>query len=371
MSYVVAIWEQPPGLPLPGDLAAAARLVDMLHRVKPGPNPKYAEMIRRLTARYPDITSPEAEDLGDDQLAWIDGPLGAEGSDCVYNLGIATNDMFEEVRPFVVKTANELGLHVFDTQAAEAYFADGTLVNSYTSRPTGFERALIERLAPLLRPHGYEPGADGQALLRRNEAGWSEISAYSGTTWPPHYVFELTGRQETWAISDLYGEIAFGHAKPPPGTPRPVDGGPLGMVYQRSWIEKNAPFVDEKGSYRVRGIQDLDAAAPEIAAQLERGLLPLLARAETIEGYDALINPPVLTESPFFLEKVFHGWERGYRNVLAAYFTGNPRLHEICAAVEDGLEGEPPWSTVFFNTRKCIEYVRRESGLSWGGKRED
>jgi hypothetical protein len=38
---------------------------------------------------------------------------------------------------------------------------------------------------------------------------------------------------------------------------------------------------------------------------------------------------------------------------------------------EDGLEGEPPWSTVFYNTRKCIEYVRRESGLSWGGKRKD
>lgn len=369
MSYVVAIWEQPPNLPLPGNLQAAVRLVDMLRRVKPGPNPKYAEMIRQLTARYPDITSPEAEALGDDRLAWIDGPLGAEGPDCVYNLGINTNDMFEEVRPFVLQTARALGLNVLDGQAGEAYFADGTLVNGHTSRKTGFERAVIERLAPLLAAHGYRMRDGGEALLRQVDAGWSEITVSVGESWPPHYDLYFDARQETWAISDLYNEISFGHPKPPPGAPRRVDGGPLGIVHPDRWVERGAPLVNDKLGHRVRNVAELDAAVPMIAAQIERRLLPLLARAETLEGYDALMNPPVLTESPFFIEKVFHGWERGYRNVLAAHLAGNPRLHEICAAVEDGLEGEPPWSTVFHNTRKCIEYVRRERGPSWGGKR--
>lgn len=371
MSYVVAIWEQPPNLPLPGDLEAAVRLVDMLHRVKPGPNPKYAEMIRRLTARYPDITSPEAEDLGDDRLAWIDGPLGAEGSDCVYNLGIATNDMFEEVRPFVIETARSLGLHVFDEQAAEAYFADGTLVNGYTSRSTGLERALMKRLVPLALKHGYTVSSDGETLLRRSGTGWSSLSATTGATWPPHYDLYVAGRHDLWAITDLYEQIAFDRAAPEPGAPREIGTGPLGIIHQDSWLEGGGTFVSDRGSFRVRGLAELDLAMPEVAERIERLLLPMLARAETVEGYDALINTPVLTDSPFFIEKCFHGWERGYRNVLAAYLTGNPRLHEICAAVEDGLEGEPPWSTVFYNTRKCIDYVRRESGVSWGGKSKD
>lgn len=368
MSYVVAIWDQPPGLPLPGDIDAATRLVDMLYRVRPGPNPKYIELIRRLTARYPDITSPEAEELGDDQLAWIDGPLSGETDDCVYNLGIGTGDLFEEVRPFVIETARELGLHVFDTQAGEAYFADGTWVGAHERRTTGIERAVMERLAPYLRKHGYEMGADGE-MLRQSDTGWYKVGVVAGATWPPHYDLYFEGRHDNWAISDLYGQISFDTPKPLPGAPREVGRGPLGIIHQHRWVERGAPFVSDKGGFRVRGVSELDIAIPAIASQLERGVLRLLALSETIEGYDALMNPAALAESPFFIEKVFHGWERGYRNVLAAHLAGNPRLHEICAAVEAGLEGESAWSTVFYNTRKCIDYVRRERGLQWGNKR--
>jgi hypothetical protein len=75
----------------------------------------------------------------------------------------------------------------------------------------------MERLAPLLRPDGYGLKADGETLLRQADAGWSEISVYVAESWPPHYDFYLDGRQENWAISDLYGRDQR-PPKHPPGT---------------------------------------------------------------------------------------------------------------------------------------------------------
>jgi hypothetical protein len=369
LSYVVSIWEQPPALPLPGDIHGAGRLMDMLHRVRPGPNPRFVELIRQLTARYPDITSPEAEDADPDQLAWIDGPLSGETDACVYNLGLGTG-MLREVRPFVIATARALGLNVYDAQAAEAHFADGTFVSKSYSRATGFERRVAQRLAPFMARHGYAPRDDGESFRSVSEAGWTQVSVEVAATWPPHYQVLFASRHENWSISDLSTEInsESGWKRPPPGTARPSDTGPLGIVGQGRWIDRAAPFVDAEGAFRLRSENELDAALPVIVAQLEERLLPLLARAQTIEGYDALMNPPVLTDSPFFISKVFHGWERGYRNVLAAHLAGNPRVLEICDAVDAGLEGEPAWSTVFYSTRKIVEHVRREHGLAWGRK---
>ena len=82
----------------------------------------FHQLIDRLTARYPCIC-----DLPDEQVddgAWSDGPLRNNATHAITVLGIASPRV-EEVQPFVVETANHLGLVVFDEQEGKIYRPGG------------------------------------------------------------------------------------------------------------------------------------------------------------------------------------------------------------------------------------------------------
>jgi hypothetical protein len=49
--------------------------LDLLQDIKLKHSPRFIELAWRLTARYPGITSPEAQGRATAQLAWTDGPL--------------------------------------------------------------------------------------------------------------------------------------------------------------------------------------------------------------------------------------------------------------------------------------------------------
>jgi hypothetical protein len=116
MSYNVAILRSP----VPEDDAAAWKAMHEVAEARPqGEVPQvFHQLIDRLTARYPCIC-----DLPDDQVddgAWSDGPLRNNATHAITVLGIASPRV-EEVQPFVVQTANELGLVVFDEQEGKIY----------------------------------------------------------------------------------------------------------------------------------------------------------------------------------------------------------------------------------------------------------
>jgi len=175
MSYVVQIWEQAPGYAWPRKVDDAVAWLDWLQDLSPGQNPKFIEFARRLTARYPDLSSPEARLLPVEELAWSDGPMNGETKAMVYGIGIATGNKFEEVHPFVLATARALGLCVADEQAGQYHYPNGLVLGLRgTPRHVRDEarlgpasadllpkEALIEliclRLAPLLKRHGYAP----------------------------------------------------------------------------------------------------------------------------------------------------------------------------------------------------------------------
>jgi hypothetical protein len=108
MSYNVAICTPP--VPL-DDTAAWAGLDDLIN-LQGSPPPVFRELHDLLTARYPCIcTLPD--DRVDEDGVWSDGPLWNDFGHRTAVLGV-TWSRVEEVLPFLVRTANSLGLTVFD-----------------------------------------------------------------------------------------------------------------------------------------------------------------------------------------------------------------------------------------------------------------
>ncbi|MFO0952454.1 MAG: hypothetical protein U0835_15160 [Isosphaeraceae bacterium] len=113
MSYGLVILQPP----VPEDDASAWRFVhDLLERSPEGEVPSvFHTLIDRLTERYPCICDLP-DDLVDDGV-WSDGPLRDNAGHAFTHLGVSWPRV-DEVRPFVVETANALGLVVFDEQLA-------------------------------------------------------------------------------------------------------------------------------------------------------------------------------------------------------------------------------------------------------------
>jgi hypothetical protein len=108
MSYNVAICAPP----VPAEDAAAWFELDGLIDAQGSVPQVFRELHDQLTARYPCIcTLPD--DRVDEDGVWSDGPLFNNFGHRVGVLGI-TYSRVEEVLPFLVRTANTLGLTVFD-----------------------------------------------------------------------------------------------------------------------------------------------------------------------------------------------------------------------------------------------------------------
>jgi hypothetical protein len=108
MSYNVAICTPP----VPADDAAAWEGIDSLIKAQGDPPPVFRELHDLLTARYPCICTLSDERVDQDGV-WSDGPLWNDFGHRVAVLGM-TWSRVEEVLPFLVRTANSLGLTVLD-----------------------------------------------------------------------------------------------------------------------------------------------------------------------------------------------------------------------------------------------------------------
>ena len=111
--------------PVPADDKAAwqqrnewlEKIEDRLEGERSMPQP-FAKLHADLTARFPCIC-----DLPDDRVddgVWSDGPLRDNFGHEVAELGIIFSRV-EDVLPFVIETANRLGLTVFDRQTDQIH----------------------------------------------------------------------------------------------------------------------------------------------------------------------------------------------------------------------------------------------------------
>jgi hypothetical protein len=108
MSYNFAICTQP----VSTDDSEAWAAIEGLIKTQGPPPPVFQRLHDELTARYPCICTLD-DDRVDVDGVWSDGPLWNDFGHRVAVLGIIYSRV-EEVMPFVIETATDLGLAVFD-----------------------------------------------------------------------------------------------------------------------------------------------------------------------------------------------------------------------------------------------------------------
>lgn len=360
MSYVLNIWEQPPGLALPDDIQAVAAMVGDLFSRRQGVNPRFATLVRTLTQRFPTLDAMPLEEGADeprfDECAWSDGSIDGYTTDAVLNLGI-NSSMLGEVQPVVVTVATQLGLCVLDHQAGAAYFPDGRVLSvprsSTTPEPAQEElprsrevvQGIFDRLTPLLKARGFKPRKGRLDFKRSFPGGWQEISLDYTDQWPVSCDFSLTACIRLDAVSDLAEEISS-----PNSTAEDRTIQPTGVSTQPRWMngENKLEIMPFQHYYEVRKQGDVEQAFAHLAEMLERKILPLLRTCETLEGLDTVLNPIPPGKA------IFAGLEGNYTSIIAAYLAHNPRIDEILAAVLPGTYRQNE------GLQRCIAYVKEQ-----------
>ena len=330
MSYTLQIWQPAADQPLPSDLAGAEAAVDRLEGQQPGPNPLFQELVQRLTRQFPDITSAEAAELPEWELAWTDGPIRGGGTDAIFVLGLHTQRL-DEVRPVVVAKANALGLAVFDTQAAEAFFPGGVHFAAGTpagpratdrvqvSRAREGAAAVVERVAPLFEARGFKTRKSSFSFKRSLDGGWQIVSLLVENHRPAVFQFSLHATVRFEAVASLCGELLapFGY--------QDDKTLPTVVLRQREWMQAHAPFTEPpRRDYVVTDPGAMAGMLAHLESQCANVLLPILDAARTIEGLDHALNTEPREASPFF-----KGYEATHVPIAVAYFARNPGLREL------------------------------------------
>lgn len=176
MSYVLKLWEPLPGESKPDSVDDAMRQLEVAGGRAETPRATFALLLKRLTRRYPDITSRRGMELPQEEWAWSDGPL-SPGDTAVFVLGLNT-PMCDQVQPFVVEQANKLGLHVADEQAGEVYLAGGELLT--ISADGCRARAKVGDVTAMRELAQRYLDAEGVRKDPRQAAHWFGLAAEAG-----------------------------------------------------------------------------------------------------------------------------------------------------------------------------------------------
>ncbi len=120
MSFIVQIWESPPGSAKPTTRAEAESLQESLAGHPAGGDDRWTAFTHRLLDRYPD----QPGDPEDETSVWKDTSLSLGCTGPATALAIVTEHI-DVVMPFVVVTANRYGLNVTNFQSGSIWMADG------------------------------------------------------------------------------------------------------------------------------------------------------------------------------------------------------------------------------------------------------
>jgi len=315
--------------------------------------PVFLELARRLTARFPCLTTPDAPG---EHGAWSDGPLDGETNEPIYGLGVST-DLMDIVVPFVVETAKDLRLVVFDEQSGVVFLPDGTRIpnspppapksaspdldNLLVSRPQ-FARILRGGLRDLMNANGYQD-FDAFQMFTRDHPLFSEVVQLSagserarydvGLTWTikPRLPDELLGRLEQRNLS--YTEFALNlwvlTGAKLFNRKFPLEFQPLRSQYDYKvfWVAKSVSHLNET----IRN---------SIAPTIREKILPLVEGLSSHDAIDRMAYPVRGRPSPICTE--------GHALILS-WLAGRTDLQERAKYLKENTTG--------FLTTKVDEYL--------------
>lgn len=120
MSYVIHIWNEP----TPKTYEEAEEFVFEHPRCSVSDSSVFEELASRLTEKYPCICN---EDDQSEDKVWSDGPMDGECDENVYAIGILSQ-YAEDVLPYIIEKAGELGLTIYDMQLGRAVAPSGNVL---------------------------------------------------------------------------------------------------------------------------------------------------------------------------------------------------------------------------------------------------
>ena len=374
--YVLRFWEQPVGRYWPRDAQAAAQWLALLGNARPrtpptqtGPNPRFIELARRLSARYPEIVAAQAEGASAGVPPSGAAPLDGKTDLPIYAIDLNTA-VPGELRPFVLDTARALELSMLDEQAGEYHYANGFVVTpergfrhrlpenvfkdpaapGYRLQPAddllplaGMLDLICLRLDKFLKRHGFihrpDPEAEATAapqprFVERNfrrpqGAGWSELQ------------IGLAQREQAIALqidcAACLSEAARLNKQYFVANGGEDDGEEHATAFTRQhfWMTDPQDLLGtDSGCYYIAKMADLDPALAHFTTQAQQRLLPVLAAFDSVAGVDALLNAGPFPSSIFF-EGAF---EFAENHLVAARVARNPRFEALCKMYIDGAE---------------------------------
>lgn len=363
MSYVLHIWENPPGRPWPASVEEADRVLHALQATASDQNPKFVALVHKLTSRYP--ASPTREDMLQGP-AWTDGPLDGETDTAVFTVGIGLR-RWNEIQPFVVEQARSLGLNVTDELSGDVFLASGATLRYGPARSAGaqvsdaqevprardLEPVVVDRLMSLMKQHGYKFSKSHREFRSTFPGGWHRISV---TVQDVESGCEI----RVGACNRLHAVSELLHSIVAPNHPvADLKEIPTTIIGQRAWLDELGGFAAGlNNEYRLERHADLDRLLEHLGGKLVARLFPILEKYKTVDGLDALLNPDPVSGSV-----LFQGYNWGAVHIIAAFLAGNPKLEALCAEFESQARDAR------YNQRvlQCIQYVRGRPRLPAAG----
>lgn len=362
MSYVVKIWDAASGLALPESVDAASRLLGELETgPAPGGNPKFVQLARQLTQRFPtpDMLPGDEGEPDFAEIAWSDWPIDGKTEAAVWNLGLNVG-MLDEARPFLMQTAGALGLGVLDEQAGEAHLPGGAVLCLPGRTPVTHEDSaddpprarevsarIFEFLKPLLVARGFK-GRKSSLTFRRSFAeGWHELYIWSpADRWPLCAEVTVTVTARLHGITTLRVGACY-----PDRALEDFSHSPTLIMHPSDWIEGEAPFFSKLNKhYQVYRPAEIETVLQHLGENLLARILPALDACWTLADFDRELNPDAGVGS------LFSG-NIGDR-LIAAYLNANPRLDDLCREHDPRLHGR--WEPL---VESCVDYVRNHGPI--------
>jgi hypothetical protein len=241
-------------------------------------------------------------DEDDEEGAWLDEPLNGISPNPVLVLGIS-GDYLVEAMPFVVETANALGLTVYDTQAGECYLPSGQVLTMpgqapvdlskeaapefmYSAKQT-FEIA-VEHSEAFFKKYGYKLSRKSKCFIKKQDGFYHRASLNGGAS---ASVFH--------SICITRGLHLVSHI-PRMKLMQPEPACQIYLIHDTEILAKIWPEVSIPNGHRpetltfdVKSVADVKSAMDKIMHYHEQTFMPLWSQMETMEDVQQFMTAPV------------------------------------------------------------------------------